>query len=48
MEAWVSSGLPQEQGLWQQTFDVWHVAYVLLEEVTISPTIELLSRQPTN
>ena len=45
MEAQVSSDLLWGQGLWlQQIWVAWQVASVLLEEVTISPTIELLSR----
>ena len=44
MEVPVSSGLPQGQGLWvQQTCDI-----ALLGEVIINPTIEPLSRWPTN
>ena len=47
--AWVSSGLLQGQGLWlQQTREAWCIISVLLEEVAISPTIEPLSRWPTN
>ena len=39
MEAQVSRGLPQGQGLWvQHTWEAWHV----------SPTTKPLSRQPTN
>ena len=42
MEAKVSSGWPWGQGLWlQQTWEAWCVAEVLLEEVVVSPTIEL-------
>ena len=45
MEVQVRSGLPQGQGLWlQQTWVMQHVAEVLLEEVAISLTTELLSR----
>ena len=45
VEAQVSSDLPLGQGPWlQQTWEVQHVASVLLEEVSISSTIELLSR----
>ena len=48
-EAHVSCCLPWGQGLClQQTCDLKHVAYALLVKVTISPTIELLSRWPTN
>ena len=44
-QQWPATGT----GLWlQQTWEVWHVAYALLEEITISPTIDPLSRQPTN
>ena len=49
VEAWLSTDLPQGQGPWlQQTWMVQCVAWVLLEEVTISAIIELLSRPPTN
>ena len=38
-----------ETGLWlQQNSEVQHVAYILLEEVAISPSIELTHRLPTN
>ena len=44
-----SSGLLQGQGLWvQQTWEAWRETWVLLEEVAISSTIDLLSRWPTN
>jgi len=49
VEARVSSDLLWRQGLWlQQTWVAWQVASVLLEEVTISPTTEPLSRRPIN
>ena len=52
VEAQASADLLQGQGLWLlQTRGVlvcWCVALMLLEEVTISPTIEPLSRGPTN
>ena len=39
IEVQVSSGLPQGQGLWvQQNWITQHVAWALLEEVTIGPT----------
>ena len=48
-EAQVSSGLTWGQELWLlQTCVMQHVAQALLEEVVISLTIELPSRQPTN
>ena len=41
----MSSVLLRGQGLWlQQTWEARHMAYVLLEEVTISFTVELPSR----
>ena len=44
-EACANCGLPWGQGLClQQIWDLRHVAYTLLVEVTISPTIEPLSR----
>ena len=48
MEAWVNSGLPWGFSRQQQSWKAWCVVKVLLEEVVISPTIELLSRCPTN
>ena len=49
VEAWLSTDLSQGQGPWlQQTWMVQCVAWVLLEEVTISAIIELLSRPPAN
>ena len=48
MEAWVNSGLPWGSSRQQQSWKAWCVVKVLLEEVVISPTIELLSRCPTN
>ena len=49
VKAWVNSDLPWGQGHWQQqTWEVWHVASLLLEEVTTSFTIEPPRRQPTN
>ena len=49
LEARVSSVLFRGQGLWlQQTWEARHMAYVLLEEVTISFTVELPSRWETN
>ena len=49
MEAWVSSGQSQGQGYWQeQSWEAWHVAYGLLEEVANSPTMEPPGGQPTN
>ena len=43
--ACVSSGLLQRQGLWlQQTWETQHVTYILLEEVTVSSTVELLKK----
>ena len=48
-EPWVSSGFPWGQGLLvQQTWVMQRVAQALLEEVTISPTIEPLTDLPTN
>ena len=48
-EAWVSGGLARGQRLWQQqSWEAQCVTWVLLKEVTISPTIELLGRQVTN
>ena len=45
----VSSGLPRGLGLWQQkSWEAQHVAEILLEEVTINPTLEPSSRWPTN
>ena len=45
MEAKVSSGWPWGQGLWlQQTWEACCVAEVFLEEVTINPTVEPMSR----
>ena len=47
--AQVSSVLPWGQGLWlQQTWEARCVVCVLLEDVTISPTIEPPSTQPTD
>ena len=47
--AQVSSVLPWGQGLWlQQTWEARCVVFVLLEDVTISPTIEPPSTQPTD
>ena len=44
-QQWLSVGT----GVWQQqNWEVLHVACILLEEVTISPTIEPRSRWPTN
>ena len=44
-QQWLSAGT----GVWQQqNWEVLHVACILLEEVTISPTIEPRSRWPTN
>ena len=48
-EAWVDSGLPWGQELWlQQMCEEQSLAYVFLEEVAISSTMEQLSRAPTN
>ena len=48
-EAWISRGLAWRQSLWLlQTWEARFVAKVFLKEITISPTIELLSRWPTN
>ena len=46
MEAWVSGGLLQGQGLWVQlAWVTQHVSLAFLEEVTINPTIEPLSHK---
>ena len=40
-EASVSSGLQRDHGHWQQQFwEAWHAGVSLLEDVTITPTID--------
>ena len=47
VETWVRSGLWRGQGLWQQqSWEVWCVAYVLLEEAAVSPAIVLPGGDP--